>query len=92
MAGDSEADEKRYGPLDRDIDHAERLREWVDLVPSLVGAGTGPVVIVMSEAADEIERLRAALRDLLDGCVALDREQSILPQQMRVAREALGDD
>lgn len=33
--------------------------------------------------------LSKALKALLDGCVALDREQAILPQQMQAARRAL---
>ena len=41
---------------------------------------------ILVEHIDELER---ALGDLLDGCVALDDEQAILPQQMRAAREAL---
>ena len=40
---------------------------------------------------DENARLREALQKLYDGCVALDNEQAILPQQMRIAREALDE-
>lgn len=38
-----------------------------------------------------IAGLKEALEDLLAGCVALDREQNILPQQMQKARRALSE-
>lgn len=35
------------------------------------------------------ERLRMALKELLEGCCALDDEEAILPRQMQAARRAL---
>ena len=74
-------------------DHSDRLRSWSEVVMSMEGAGREPAKTVMLEAADELERLRAALREIVGTFEKSELSLgSVVAGTHAIAKQALGDE